>query len=165
MMRVLSVIVLIGFLVFIVSPAPAAAGGVTVALMPSAAWSMLLSDAELEGIRGGFFGMAFSVFFQGFFDNLGNAAGTVNFSAVAPVNTGGTNGTSSPPAPVVGAGNEQVRLFAGVGNLNGVSGILQINQVPGSNNVVHNNLFVQIAIINVQNAASLSNLSSLLRLH
>jgi len=161
MRRVFSVVVLIGFLlVFIVSPAPAAAGGVTVALMPSAAWSMLLSDAELEGIRGGFFGMAFSVFFQGFFDNLGNAAGRLNFSAVAPVNTGGTTG---PPAPVVGVGNDQVRLFAGVGNLNGVSGILQINQVPGSNNVVHNNLFVQIAIINVQNNASLSNLSRLLQ--
>jgi hypothetical protein len=103
--------------------------------------------------------MAFSVFFQGFFDNVGNASGTVNFSAVAPVNTGG----SSLPAAVGIAANEQVRLFAGVGNLNGVSGILQITQVPGSNNVVHNNLFVQIAIINVQNAASLSNLSSLLR--
>jgi len=162
MRRVFSVVVLIGFLlVFIVSPAPAAAGGVTVALMPSAAWSMLLSDAELEGIRGGFFGMAFSVFFQGFFDNLGNAAGTLNFSAVAPVNTGGSTGL---PPPVAVAANEQVKLFAGVGNLNGVSGILQINQVPGSNNIVHNNLFVQIAIINVQNAAQLSNLSSLLRL-
>ena len=161
MIRAFSVVVLIGFLlVFIVSPAPAAAGGGTLGMTPSTAWSMLLSDADLEAIRGGFFGMAFSVFFQGFFDNLGNAAGRLNFSAVAPVNTGGTTG---PPAPVVGVGNDQVRLFAGVGNLNGVSGILQINQVPGSNNVVHNNLFVQIAIINVQNNASLSNLSRLLQ--
>jgi len=160
MIRVLSVIVLLAFLAF-VSPAPAAAGGGTLVMIPSAAWLMLLSDAELETIRGGFFGMAFSVFFQGFFDNLGNASGTINFSAVAPVNTGGTNGA---PAPVVGVGNDQVRLFAGVGNLNGVSGILQINQVPGSNNFVLNQLFVQIAIINVQNAAQLSNLSSLLRL-
>ncbi|MGH7406722.1 MAG: hypothetical protein ACREKF_01750, partial [Candidatus Methylomirabilales bacterium] len=103
---------------------------------------------------------AFSIFFQGFFDNVGNTSGTVNFSAVAPVNGGGTTGAPT----VAGVGNEQVKLFAGVGNLNGVSGILQINQVPGSNNVVHNNLFVQIAIINVQNAAQLSNLSSLLRL-
>ena len=160
-------IVLIGFLAF-VSPAPAAAGGGTLGMTPSAAWSMLLSDADLDGIRGGFFGMAFSVFFQGFLDNLGNAAGTLNFTAVAPVATpvtpGGSNGATPPPAPVVSVANEQVRLFAGVGNLNGVSGILQINQVPGSNNVVHNNLFVQIAIINVQNAAQLSNLSSLLRL-
>jgi len=161
MIRAFSVVVLIGFLlVFIVSPAPAAAGGGTLGMTPSTAWSMLLSDTDLENIRGGFFGMAFSVFFQGFFDNLGNAAGRLNFSAVAPVNTGGTTG---PPAPVVGVGNDQVRLFAGVGNLNGVSGILQINQVPGSNNVVHNNLFVQIAIINVQNNASLSNLSRLLQ--
>ena len=161
MIRAFSVVVLMGFLlVFIVSPAPAAAGGGTLGMTPSTAWSMLLSDTDLENIRGGFFGMAFSVFFQGFFDNLGNAAGRLNFSAVAPVNTGGTTG---PPAPVVGVGNDQVRLFAGVGNLNGVSGILQINQVPGSNNVVHNNLFVQIAIINVQNNASLSNLSRLLQ--
>src|SRR3989304_3759837 len=161
MIRAFSVVVLIGFLlVFIVSPAPAAAGGGTLGMTPSTAWSMLLSDTDLENIRGGVFGMAFSVFCQGFFDNLGNAAGRLNFSAVAPVNTGGTTG---PPAPVVGVGNDQVRLFAGVGNLNGVSGILQINQVPGSNNVVHNNLFVQIAIINVQNNASLSNLSRLLQ--
>lgn len=158
MIRVFSVVVLIGFLAC-VSPAPAAAGG-TLGMTPSRAWSMLLSDADLAAIRGGFFGMAFSVFFQGFFDNVGNASGTVNFSAVAPVNTGGTTGAP----PVTGVGNEQVQLFAGVGQLNGVSGIIQINQVPGSNNVVHNNLFVQIAIINVQNAAQLSNLSSLLRL-
>ena len=159
MRRVLSVVLIIGLL-GVVSPAPSAAGGGTLGLTPSTAWSILLPDAALESIRGGFFGMAFSVFFQGFFDNVGNASGTVNFSAVAPVNTGGTTGAP----PVTGVGNEQVKLFAGVGNLNGVSGILQITQVPGSNNVVHNNLFVQIAIINVQNAASLSNLSSLLRL-
>ncbi|MGH2360892.1 MAG: hypothetical protein ACRDGM_10190, partial [bacterium] len=134
MRRVLSVVLIIGLLA-LVSPAPAAAGGGTLGMTPSTIWSMLLSDADLESIRGGFFGMAFSIFFQGFFDNVGNTSGTVNFSAVAPVNTGGTTG---PPAPVVGVGNEQVRLFAGVGNLNGVSGILQINQVPGSNNVVHN---------------------------
>ena len=158
MRRVLSVVLIIGLL-GVVSPAPAVAGGGTLGLTPSTAWSILLPDAALETIRGGFFGMAFSIFFQGFFDNVGNASGTVNFSAVAPVNTGGTTGAP----PVTGVGNEQVRLFAGVGNLNGVSGILQIAQVPGSNNVVHNNLFVQIAIINVQNAASLSNLSSLLR--
>ena len=158
MRRLLSVVLIIGLL-GVVSPAPSAAGGGTLGLTPSTAWSILLPDAALETIRGGFFGMAFSVFFQGFFDNVGNASGTVNFSAVAPVNTGG----SSLPAAVGIAANEQVMVFAGVGNLNGVSGILQITQVPGSNNVVHNNLFVQIAIINVQNAASLSNLSSLLR--
>jgi hypothetical protein len=163
MRRVVSVVLIIGLLA-LVSPAPAAAGEGTMAMMPSLAWSKLVSDAELAAIRGGFFGMAFSVFFQGFFDNMGSVAGTLNFSAVAPVNTGSTNGTSSPPAPVVNVANEQVQLFAGVGQLNGVSGILQIAQVPGSNNVVHNNLFVQIAIINVQNAAQISNLSSLLRL-
>jgi hypothetical protein len=159
MRRVVSVVLIIGLLA-LVSPAPAAAGEGTMALMPSLAWSKLVSDAELAAIRGGFFGMAFSVFFQGFFDSLGNASGTINFNAVAPVNGGGTTGV--PPALL--GGNEQVQLFAGVGNLNGVSGIIQINQVPGSNNFVLNQLFVQIAVINVQNAAQLSNLSSLLRL-
>ncbi len=162
MRRDLSVVLIIWLLAF-VSPAPAEGGGGNLEMLPSAAWSVPLSDAALETIRGGFSGMAFSIFFQGFFDNLGNAAGTVNFSAVSPVNGVDTNGPSLPPS-VASVANEQVRLFAGVGNLHGVSGILQINQVPGSNNIVHNNLFVQIAMINVQDAASLSNLSSLLRL-
>lgn len=169
MVRILSVLLLVGLLTF-VFPATGAAGEGILAMRPSDAWSLLLSDAELEAIRGGFFGMAFSVFFQGFFDSLGNVAGNLNFQAVnggaegppPAINTASADG---PPASGVSVANEQVRLFAGVGNLSGVSGIIQINQVPGSFNVVHNNLFVQIAIVNVQNSAALRNLnlSSLLR--
>jgi hypothetical protein len=169
MVRMLSVLLLVGLLNFLF-PAAGVAGEGTLAMRPSGSWSVLLSDKELEAVRGGFFGMAFSVFFQGFFDSLGNVTGRLNFQAV----NGGAAGppainpasADGPPATSgVTVANEQVRLFAGVGNLNGVSGIVQINQVPGSFNVVHNNLFVQIAIINVQNSAALRNLnlSSLLR--
>ncbi|MEE8492444.1 MAG: hypothetical protein V3S25_00245 [Nitrospirales bacterium] len=163
MVRKLSVLLVIGLLTF-ASPAPGAAAGGTLGMRPAGPWAVLLSNAELAAVRGGFFGIAFSVFFQGFFDSLGNAAGqlTVNTGGLTSADGGVTvvpAGTPTVPADFT-IQNTQVTISTALG----ASGILQVNQVPGSFNVVHNSIVINIAIIRLQNSAAISsNLSSLLR--
>lgn len=131
---------------------PAAAGNGTLGMGPTEEWAEPLSDAELSGIRGGFSGLSFSVAFTGFFDRLGNAQGNLI------VNNGGA--TTPVPPPSVGMDGGLVNISTSIGNFNGSSGIFQIAQVPGSFNVVHNNLFVQIVLVN---NGAIPSLSSLLR--
>ncbi len=143
--------VLVALLVF---ASPVAAANGTFGLFHAQQWGPPLSEAELGSMRGGYNGLAFSVFFTGFFDNLGNTAGNL------VVNDGGA--TTPVPEPTFTAESGQVRMSAAVGDFGGARGIFQIAQVPGSYNVVYNNLFVQIAVINVMNGATAPSLSSLL---
>jgi hypothetical protein len=114
-----------------------------------------MSDRELQGIRGGMFGVAFSVFFEGFVGDRSNMTGAM------------ASGPGGEPLPVssldftVKDGQNSVRTV--IGDFNGASGIFQINQVPGSSSVVHNNLFIQITLVTLQNSTSLPSLSSLLQ--
>ena len=108
-------------------------------------------DDELKGLRGGFAGLAFSVFFNGTVDSLGNQNGTLD------VNT-----NVGAPAPTVTTTDTQVQIQTVIGNFQGASGIFQIAEVPGNFNVVNNNLFVQLAIFEVTNAADIPALTSLL---
>jgi hypothetical protein len=57
--------------------------------------------------------------------------------------------------------NGEVKISTSIGNFNGASGIFQIAQVPGNFNVVHNQLFVQIAVVNVLNGSPVPSLASL----
>ena len=138
------------------SPAVAAERGPggTLGLAPSASWATPMTDEELGELRGGFAGLAFSVFFSGTFDSLGNATGTLE------VDTTGTFGTA--PDPVVTVTGEAVQISTVIGDFQGASGIFMINSVPGSFNVVTSTMYIQIAIINVLNGAEASALPSLL---
>ncbi len=140
------------------SPAVAAERGPggTLGLAPSASWATPMTDEEMGELRGGFAGLAFSVFFSGTFDSLGNATGTLE------VDTTGTFGTA--PDPVVTVTDTEVQISTVIGDFQGASGIFQIASVPGSFNIVNNNLFIQIAIINVLNGAAIPTLQSLLGL-
>ena len=144
MLRNSCVVLLVGLLTFL---SPVLASGGTLGMGPGAEWAVPMSDRELQGIRGGFFGLAFSLVFEGFIDAQSSVAGAV---AKAP---GGE------PVPVpsldfnVTDGQNSARTV--VGNFNGASGIFQVNQVPGSFSVVHNNLFIQITLVTVQNSAAL----------
>ena len=149
-MRIAGVLLLIGLLCCV---SPAMAGDGNLEKAPADTWATPLSDAELENVRGGFSGLAFNVFFTGFFDNLGNTAGNLT------VNDGGA--TTPAPPPNFSVQDGQVRISTVIGNFGGANGIFQIAQVPGSFNVVHNNLFVQIAVINVLGNATVPNLSNL----
>jgi hypothetical protein len=113
-----------------------------------------LSDNELSELRGGFNGLAFNVAFSGFVDKVGNASGNL---AVGP------NGAIAPgPPPDVSVKNGEVAISTHIGNFEGANGIFQIAQVPGNYNVVNNNLYVQIAMINLADlGAQLPNFASM----
>ena len=123
--------------------APAAAGQGTLGLAPDLAWAHPMRDGEMADLRGGIGGLAFSVFFSGGFDHLGNAQGQLNV---------GTNGLEV-PAPEFNVSDGQVNIRTEIGNFQGASGIFQIAQVPGNYNIVNNNLFIQIAVFDGANLA------------
>jgi hypothetical protein len=121
-----------------------------------------LADQELDQMRGGYSGIFFGVQFSGFWDSLGALSGSM-------VHDG--NGQSGPPPTlpsgltITGNGSSSqptsgAAIQAYVGNFQGASGIFQISQVPGSNNIVQNNLTVQITLIHVANQIAVSDLMS-----
>jgi hypothetical protein len=113
-----------------------------------------LTDDELSELRGGFNGLAFNVAFSGFIDKVGTGSGSL---AVGP------NGAIVPGTPPdVSVKNGEVAISTHIGNFQGANGIFQIAQVPGNFNVVNNNLYVQIAMINLPDPASqLPNFASM----
>ncbi len=114
-----------------------------------------MTNPELDQIRGGFSGFYFGVSFNGYFDTLGNVAGSLTYnggvgeqlseSPTLPVSQGDT-------ANLTGNG---VAIKAYVGNIDGASGIFQIVQSPGNYNVLQNNMIVQLTIINVTDESAL----------
>ncbi len=48
-----------------------------------------------------------------------------------------------------------VQIQASVGGFNNSSGIFLITQVPGSYNIIHNNMIIQLAIVNIANKSML----------
>lgn len=138
----------------IAMPATAQADALTktggnLALAPDESWAIPMQEEEMAEARGGYAGLAFSVFFTGSVANM-----STNFD------TSGVT-TAGAPDPQVTVGSSDVRIQTVIGNFAGASGIFQISQVPGSFNVVNNNLFVQIAIIN-STGENLPNLAGLL---
>lgn len=127
--------------------------GGTLGLGLDASWATPMTDGELGELRGGFAGLAFSVFFNGTFDSLGNATGTLDVD---------TTGTFDGPAPEVTIDGTSAQISAVIGNFQGASGFFVINQVPGSFNVVNATMIIQISIINVLNGTDIPSLQSLL---
>ena len=52
--------------------------------------------------------------------------------------------------PVTSSSGTEVKSLALIGGFNGANGIFQINQVPGSNNIIENNLIINITVITDQ---------------
>ena len=117
-----------------------------------------LTDRELDQIRGGYLGgFSFGITFSGYWNNLGEMAGSLVYNGELPA------GTTPPPGGIGSqiSGDGAV-IQAYVGNFQGASGIFQISQSPGSYNVIQNNMMVQITLINVTSEASLSALRAYL---
>ena len=149
MWKVYSALLLAGLIT--VTPAMAMERG-TLGKAPGASWATPVSDRELGTMRGGFGGLAFSVAFTGTVDNVGNVQG---FLAVDP------GATQAAPPPTFSNSDGQVHIQTSIGDFQGFSGILNVVQVPGSMNVVNNNLFIQIAVVNLTNTSTLPPLSTI----
>lgn len=145
MIRNSVVILLVGLLA---SVSPALADGGTLGKGPGAEWATPMSDYELHGVRGGAFGLAFSLSFDGSVVNPNDVSGALT------MNSGGT------PLVDVSVQGREASVRTVVGNLGGASGIFQINQAPGNSNVLHNNLFLQITLITVPNSSAIPSLLS-----
>jgi len=127
---------------------PAIAGEVAKApaiLADMAKWAAPLSDHEMGELRGGFAGFAFNVIMTGTITEL--------------TDTGVT--TTLPPNVTISDG--MVNVQTAIGSFNGASGVFQIANLENSSfNVINQNMFVQIAIIDVADAASIPTIQSLL---
>lgn len=123
----------------------------TLRLMPSTEWADPLSEAEMAELRGGFNGLTFGVVFTGGLSPNLEPVGDLQITAQPPAGT-----------KVTQNGNGSVNVQAVVGSLGGASGVFQITQVPGSFNVVNNNLIVQINV--VQSIGTVPDLNTLLNL-
>jgi hypothetical protein len=128
----------------------------TLGMMPVGDWATPIAEADMQDVRGGFNGLAFNVYFTGSFENLQAQA-----SGQLTVGGGAVPGTTNAPPPNFSVQDGQVQISTVIGNFQGASGIFQIAQVPGSFNVVHNNLFIQIALVNVLNNSPIPNLATL----
>ena len=129
--------------------------GGTLGLAPSASWAMPMTDEEMGELRGGFMGLAFSVMFNGMFDSLtGTTTGDLVVSTDGTTTVGGTTIESAQ----VTDGVATARLRAHVGEFNGTSGFFQIGQLIGDNSILHNEMIVNISIVQVFDPAQASAL-------
>lgn len=101
-----------------------------------------IDEAEMDGLRGGYLGVYFSVLFEGTWDDLGNYN--------ANLTSGGNVGTGDPASlsSSLPAGTD-VRIQANAGQFGNTRGIFQITQVPGDNNIVQSNMIININIVQV----------------
>lgn len=133
-------------------------------LSPFVSVSLYANDEELEGIqvlegvelneiRGGY---------AGFYLNVDYSGNLINTTAV-PLDQAAEEGT--PPlegGTVAEVNGQKVKITAQVGELDDIAGIVQIVQVPGSNNVVSTVMNVEMTIINVLSDQAAADVSKIL---
>ncbi|MFZ5790969.1 MAG: hypothetical protein ACOY3L_09745 [Pseudomonadota bacterium] len=131
------------------APAGAAEMKALAALTEIKAWATPLDDKEMGELRGGFAGFAFNVIMSGTIDRLAS-------SSSGPVTTGVND-------PTVTVQDGMVNIQTAIGSFNGASGVFQLANLEHSSfNVVNQNLFVQIALIDVANTADIPTIQNLL---
>lgn len=129
------VVLMLALWVALPATSPRAEG--TLALLPDEKWATRLTDDEMAELRGGFNGFSFAVYFLGGIENMGPVQGGV---AIDPA------GVTPAPGPLIDPNGNSISTQ--IGSFQGFSGIAQIAIVPGSNNFVQNNMFIQINVIN-----------------
>ena len=118
-----------------------------------------LVDDELDEMRGGYSGFFFGVNFSGYWDTVGDVSGALVYGGNAPgISPVLHDVTIANDTPGQGVPDNGAVVQAYVGNFRGASGIFQISQSPGSNNIIQNNLTVQITLIHVATESALPSL-------
>ncbi|MDI6790252.1 MAG: hypothetical protein QME44_06140 [Thermodesulfobacteriota bacterium] len=133
-------------------------------------------EEELGEVRGGYAGFYFAFDFTGYWDNTGGWGGTSKAQGSATYNTevgdikvvvNDSNGTTPTDMPVssqttMSTGDKVVKMSAFVGDINQTQGVIQICQVPGSNNIVTTVMNLQLTVININDPSKVAQLSSIL---
>lgn len=114
-----------------------------------------MPNKQLQQYRGCyatyFFGMDVGI------NITGTSAPSVSVQSVAMVPDGSVAPVASSGGSQVSYNNGQVALSAGVGNTSLGSGIFQVVQVAGNNNLVISNMNININIANAESLASKTN--------
>jgi hypothetical protein len=145
---------LLGATVLAIAAVPAWAGELETKpvnlLTQMAAWATPLNDSQMGELRGGYAGFAFNVIMSGTLENLAN--------------TGSTNTTTTgAPDPTVTLGDGTVNIQTAIGSFNGAQGVFQIANLDHSSfNIINQNMFVQVALIDVANSADVPAIQSML---
>ena len=132
-----------------------------------------LEESQMEDLRGGYLGFYFSITFSGFWDTQGNQWSNIGYEAGIGEDgqsgqitlTAGETSTSSGGTTNSGdsttGDNPQFTTTAILGGFNGGQGLFQVNQVPGSNNIVHNGLILNLTIYNISESQAPAVMESL----
>ncbi len=114
----------------------------------------VLHESDLADKRGGFDGISFSALFEGRFDRNGSPIGELVVEATT------VSATANTSFALANASGPDVQMQTVVGDFAGARGIFQITQVPGDLNIVTNNMYLQVYV--VESAAKIPSLSSLI---
>lgn len=146
-----------------------------------------VDEDEMQGARGRYYGVYFSINFSGYWDTLGTTptaalsytagiggaatSDTIYLTGIDGLTTTTTTGDNGDAQAAtqdddqVGFGdNNAFQATASVGNggpFQGANGIVQLTQVPGSMNLVTSGLVVNLWVFNVQDTLTPQNIQSL----
>ena len=118
-----------------------------------------VSDAELDEMRGRYAGYYFSADMSGYWDSLGNQQAALNTATNIALEQVPVVPPSGPSVDLSHSAIPDVRIHAFIGSLQNTSGLIQITQVPGNNNVITSVMNLKIMVVNVADGSrDLSNL-------
>ncbi len=112
----------------------------------------VVADEALAEMRGRYAGYYFSTDLSGYWDSLGNQ--NARLQTLANISEQDVPPPEGPSTDLSDPNIPDVRIHAFVGSLANTSGLIQITQVPGNNNVITTVMNLKIMIINVNDAAA-----------
>jgi hypothetical protein len=132
-----------------------------------------LGESQMADMRGGYLGFYFSITFSGFWDTQGNQWADIDYDAgfngsgqsgqitLSSADAGTSSGDTAGSGDGTSDGGTQFTAKAILGGFNGGQGLFQVNQVPGSDNIVSNSLILNLTVYNVSESQAPAVMQSL----